>query len=117
MLAKAQAQPEFNMPTWQYVVTRVSEKRVTAGREMLARYRSLLDKVEARYGVDRHIVVAVWGMESTYGDALDDPTVIKNAVQSLATLAYADKKRAKFGGNSSSPRSASCSAATSRSKA
>jgi len=97
VLAKAQAQPEFNTPTWQYVVTRVSEKRVNTGREMLARYRSLLDKIEARYGVDRHIVVAVWGMESTYGDALDDPTVIKNVVQSLATLAYADKKRAKFG--------------------
>ena len=97
VLAKASTQPEFNTPTWQYVVTRVSEKRVNAGREMLVRYRPLLDKIEARYGVDRHIVVAVWGMESTYGDALADPTVVKNVVQSLATLAYAGKKRAKFG--------------------
>jgi membrane-bound lytic murein transglycosylase B len=97
VLAKANTQPEFNTPTWQYVVTRVSEKRVNAGREMLVRYRPLLDKIEARYGVDRHIVVAVWGMESTYGDALADPTVVKNVVQSLATLAYAGKKRAKFG--------------------
>jgi membrane-bound lytic murein transglycosylase B len=97
VLAKANAQPEFNTPTWQYVVTRVSEARVNTGREMLVRHRALLDKIEARYGVDRHIVVAVWGMESTYGDALSDPTVVKSVVQSLATLAYADKKRAKFG--------------------
>lgn len=96
VLTKANAQPEFNTPTWQYVVTRVSEKRVNAGREMLVRYRGLLDKIEARYGVDRSIVVAVWGMESTYGDALADPTIVKSVVQSLATLAYGDKRRAKF---------------------
>ena len=97
VLEKARSQPEFNTPTWQYVVTRVSEKRINAGREMLARHRALLDNIEARYGVDRHIVVAVWGMESTYGDALTDPKIVKSVVQSLATLAYGDKKRAKFG--------------------
>ena len=64
VLEKANNQPEFVTPLWQYVVTRVSEKRILAGREMLDRYRPLLDRIEARYGVDRHIVVAVWGMES-----------------------------------------------------
>ena len=97
VLEKANFQPEFLTPTWQYVVTRVSEKRVSDGRDMLQRYRSLLDAIEARYGVDRHVVVAVWGMESTYGEVLSDPDVVKNVVRSLATLAYADKKRARFG--------------------
>jgi len=97
VLQKANYQPEFSIPTWQYVVTRVSEKRVLAGRDMIQRYKPLLDQIERRYGVDRHIVVAIWGMESTYGDILDDPTVVKSVVRSLATLAYADKRRAKFG--------------------
>jgi len=97
VLEKANYQPEFSIPTWQYVVTRVSEKRVLAGRDMIQRYKSLLDAIEARYGVDRHIVVAIWGMESTYGDVLSDPTVVKSVVRSLATLAYADPRRAKFG--------------------
>jgi peptidoglycan lytic transglycosylase B len=97
VLDKANYQPEFNTPIWQYVVTRVSEKRVTAGREMIARYKSLLDQIERRYGVDRYVVVAIWGMESTYGEVLSDPDVVKNVVRSLATLAYADKRRAKFG--------------------
>jgi membrane-bound lytic murein transglycosylase B len=64
---------------------------------MIGRYRTLLDAIEARYGVDRHIVVAIWGMESTYGEVLSDPTIVKSVVRSLATLAYADKRRAKFG--------------------
>lgn len=97
VLEKARTQPEFNTPTWQYVVTRVSEKRVLMGRDIIQRYKPLLDQIEGRYGVDRHIVVAIWGMESTYGDILADTTVVKGIVRSLATLAYADKKRAKFG--------------------
>ncbi len=97
VLQKANAQPEFNTPLWQYVLTRVSEKRVVAGGEMLQRYSQLLDAIESRYGVDRHIVVAIWGMESTYGEVLSDPTVVRSVVRSLATLAYADKRRAKFG--------------------
>jgi membrane-bound lytic murein transglycosylase B len=97
VLEKARRQPEFATPMWQYVVTRVSEQRVLTGRDMLLRHRALLDRIEARYGVDRHIVVAIWGMESTYGDVLSDPTVVKSVIRSLATLAYADRKRAKFG--------------------
>ncbi len=97
VLDKAHYQPEFATPLWQYVLTRVTEKRVASGREMLDRYHALLDAIEARYGVDRYTVVAVWGMESTYGEVLSDPTVVKSVVRSLATLAYADPPRAKFG--------------------
>ncbi len=97
VLDKAHYQPEFATPLWQYVVTRVSEERVATGRDMLRQYKALLDRIESRYGVDRHIVVAIWGMESTYGEVLSDPTVVKSVVRSLATLAYADPPRAKFG--------------------
>jgi len=97
VLEKASHQPEFVTPLWEYVETRVSDKRIANGREMLGRYGSLLDRLESAYGVDRHILVAIWGMESSYGDALDDPKIIRGVIRSLATLAYADPRRGRFG--------------------
>ncbi len=97
VLEKARYQPEFVRPLWDYVDSAVSEKRLQAGRAKLRQYRRLLDRLEATYGVDRHILVAIWGMESSYGEVLNDPKIVKNVIQSLATLAYADAKRARFG--------------------
>ena len=97
VLEKARYQPEFVTPLWDYVATRVSKKRVAKGREMLVANRSLLDRIESVHGVDRHILVAIWGMESSYGEVLDDPKVVRNVIRSLATLAYADPRRRRFG--------------------
>ena len=84
-------------PQWDYVETRVSEKRIANGREALVQYRSILDQVEAAYGVDRHLLVSIWGMESSYGQVLSDPKIVKGVIRSLATLAYADPRRKRFG--------------------
>ena len=96
VLEKARFQPEFVQPLWQYVEKRVSDKRIAAGRDMLARHRPLLDQLEGRYGVDGHILVAIWGLESYYGEVLSDPKIVKSVVRSLATHAYGDRRRAKF---------------------
>jgi len=97
VLEKARYQPEFVKPLWDYVDRAVSKKRLANGKKMLRKYRVLLDALERTYNVDRHILVAIWGMESSYGEVLDDPKIVKSVVQSLATLAYADRKRARFG--------------------
>lgn len=60
-------QPEFNRPIWAYLDSAVSESRIRNGQEALRQHRAVLDQIEARYGVEREIVVAVWGMESAYG--------------------------------------------------
>ncbi len=52
--------------------------------------------IESRYGVDRYVLLAIWSMESNYGEILKNDKVMRNVVRSLATLAYADKRRAKF---------------------
>ena len=96
VLEKAQFQPEFVKPLWDYVSSAASEKRVATGRAMLAQHAALLDRIEARYGVDRHILVAIWGMESSYGEVLSNPKIVKSVVRSLATLAWGDPRRAKF---------------------
>jgi membrane-bound lytic murein transglycosylase B len=96
VIEKAQYQPEFVKPMAQYVSNAVSDKRLENGRRKLAEHRGLLDAIERTYGVDRHVVVAIWGMESSYGEVLGNPKIVRNVIRSLATLAYADRRRARF---------------------
>jgi membrane-bound lytic murein transglycosylase B len=96
VLEKARYQPEFRMSAWQYVDNQVNEKTIATGRQMARQWKPWLDRIEQQYGVDRHILLAIWSIESRYGEALKDPNRIHNTVQALATLAYADQRRAKF---------------------
>lgn len=96
VLEKAARQAEFTAPAWDYFDNRVQEQAIANGREMARKYKSWLDRIEARYGVDRNILLAIWSMESNYGEILKDKKVMRNVVRSLATLAYADQRRAKF---------------------
>jgi membrane-bound lytic murein transglycosylase B len=77
-------QPEYVKPVGEYVDRVVSEKRVATGKQMLVEQRPLLDVLEKRYGVDRTIIVAIWGVESNYGTQPGD----MNVIRALATLAY-----------------------------
>ncbi len=96
VLEKANFQPEFKSPMWDYIDNRVQEKSVATGRAMAKKYKPWLDKIEAKFGVDRNILLAIWSMETNYGDILTKPGVVRSVARSLATLAYADKSRAKF---------------------
>jgi membrane-bound lytic murein transglycosylase B len=97
VLKKASNQAEFSQKIWLYLHSTVSERRIVTGRALLGQYGPLLTKIERTYGVDRHVVVAIWGMESTYGDVLSNPAIVKGTIRSLATLAYQGGSRAKFG--------------------
>ena len=52
---------------------------------------SLLKKIEAKYGVPGEIVVAIWGLETSFGANIGN----MSAIRSLATLAY-DCRRSAF---------------------
>lgn len=91
VIEAATYQPEYVKPIGEYIDRAVSEKRIEAGKEMLIEQKALLDALEKRYGVDRHILVAIWGVESNYGAQPGD----KNVIRSLATLACSGTK-AKF---------------------
>ena len=84
-------QNEFSKTIWDYLDTAVSEDRVALGVRALNDHRALLQRIEAEYGVEKEIVVAVWGLESAYGTYRGDLPVLG----SLATLAY-DGRRAAF---------------------
>lgn len=84
-------QAEFVKPLGEYMATAASDNRVQNGRAMLRQYSNLLSRIEATYGVPPHIVTAVWGMESNYGQRRGDVPLIST----LATLAY-DGRRGRF---------------------
>ncbi len=84
-------QPEHVRPVWQYLKSAISPWRVARGKALLAEHRRTLDKIEQQYRVDRHILIAIWGLESNFGKNTGD----KHIVRSLATLA-AQGRRAEF---------------------
>ncbi len=96
VLEKARYQPEFTAPAWDYFDNRVHDESIATGRAMARKWKPWLDRIEQRYGVDRNILLAIWSMESNYGEILKRDDVMRSVVRSLATLGYADKKRAKF---------------------
>ena len=81
---------------WDYTDSRVNPYTVKIGQEMLSKHGRLLTALENHFGVDKHVLLAIWSMESNYGAALERPDRLHNVPRSLATLAYADRKRAKF---------------------
>ncbi|MHB2263891.1 lytic murein transglycosylase [Aliihoeflea sp. PC F10.4] len=97
VLEKARYQPEFVAPVWDYFDNRVNDNSIGVGRQMLSQHNRLLGQIEQRLGVDRHILLAIWSMESNYGEVLKNDRVMRNVVRSLSTLAYADQRRQRFG--------------------
>ncbi|MEM8935903.1 MAG: lytic murein transglycosylase [Pseudomonadota bacterium] len=81
-------QPEFTRAIWDYLDTAVSETRIANGRAKLADHARLLDLIERAYGVDAETLVAIWGLESAYGEVLGD----FDAIQALATLAFEGRR-------------------------
>jgi membrane-bound lytic murein transglycosylase B len=97
VIRRSQEQAEFNQPIWIYLDRMVSEDRLKEGAVALRQYAELLGQVEARYGVDRYVIAAIWGMESHYGAIFANPRLFKNTIRSLATLAYDGGRLAKYG--------------------
>lgn len=77
-------QSEFVKPIWDYVNGAVTASRVSRGQEIANQYASTLAAVESRYGVDRSVVLGIWGMETSFGSF----TGGKDVIRSLATLAH-----------------------------
>lgn len=84
-------QAEFTKSIWEYLDTAVSDKRIKNGKEALQEQRQRLQQIEAKYSVDKEVVLAVWGMESSYGTFRGDMDVVR----SLSTLGF-DGRRGRF---------------------
>src|SRR6187551_2302579 len=86
------AQPEFTRAFWEYLDLLVTDERLTKGREILTQHANAFAAAERTYGVDRHIIAAIWGIETKYGAVPGDRPVIR----STATLACVGRRQAYF---------------------
>lgn len=91
IIRRDESQSEFTRTLWEYLETAVSEARIRNGRAMMRKHARTLDAIETRYGVEKQIVAAIWGLESAYGSWRGST----NVIEALATLAF-DGRRADF---------------------
>ena len=75
-----------------YIAARVTKARIKRGRSLLQEHRRLLHRVSTEYGVPARFVVALWGLETNFGDYQGDYSVI----DALATLAHDERRSALF---------------------
>jgi lytic murein transglycosylase len=74
-------QPEFTTPIWDYLAGLVDEQRIADGGAKLAEWAPALADIERKFGVDRHTLVALWGVETNFGRNMGK----RPLVRSLAT--------------------------------
>jgi membrane-bound lytic murein transglycosylase B len=77
-------QPEFTMTWAEYRDLLITEQRIANGRAAYQQNRTLLTRVQDRYGVDPGVITGIWGLESSFGAGMGDYRVI----EALATLAW-----------------------------
>ena len=92
VIERLNAQPEFKTPIWDYLAVLVDEERVADGARQLASHADALERARLRFGVDAATVVAVWGVESNYGQGFGSLPVIR----SLATLSCEGRRQSYF---------------------
>lgn len=87
-------QPEGTTSFDDYLARIVNQARVEKGVTRLLTYPTLLGRVSEAYGVEREVIVALWGVETNYGDFTGGFDV----VNALATLAHDGRRSDYFRG-------------------
>lgn len=54
-------------PYYEYWPRFITYSVIAKGKQSLAQYRQLFDQIEAEFGVDREVIVAIWAIESRFG--------------------------------------------------
>lgn len=87
-------QPEFRTPIWDYLAALVDDQRIADGRARAQEWATVLASAEERFGVDRHTIAAVWGVESDFGRLMGT----RPLVRSLATVSCVGSRQKFFRG-------------------
>lgn len=90
---KVNFQAEFRSPA-RYFRDSQFNALVAQGRRLMQKHGSTLQKIEARYGVPKRIILAIWARESGYGGA----KIPHDAVRVLATRAFMGQRPDFFKG-------------------
>ncbi|MDG4475879.1 lytic murein transglycosylase [Thiovibrio frasassiensis] len=79
-------------PYFDYFPRFITPKIIQEGKRLLVEHRALLDRIEQEIGVEREVVVAIWGIESKFGDHKGAFSMF----QTLNTMFDAYPRRSKF---------------------
>jgi membrane-bound lytic murein transglycosylase B len=85
-------QAEFTQTWPQYRDARLSPTRIENGRRAFAENRATLEAIERRFRVSPRVIVAIWGLETSYGGFTGN----FNVIEALATLAWEGRRAAFF---------------------
>ncbi|GLH75310.1 transglycosylase [Bradyrhizobium sp. SSBR45G] len=89
-------QPEFKEQLWQYINRRVSDWRVINGKVALQTNEALFTRIEKDFGVERGTLLALWGVESAFGDPLVQQNHMRPVFPALAALAWNEPRRKAY---------------------
>src|SRR5690349_2867760 len=64
VLALTRSQPEYLKPIGRYLASRVADGVIASGRRQAANWSEVLARIERDLGVDRSVVLGIWGLES-----------------------------------------------------
>ncbi len=87
--AVTKRQPEYGKPVGDYVNSIASNSRVEAGKQKAAEWADTFAREEKVYAVDRYTLLALWGIETSYGDSKDRFDVIRS-IATLVQIGYRD---------------------------
>ena len=96
VFAEIRNQPEFNQQLWQYINRRVSDWRIQAGKDRLKEFGPLFTRIEKDFGVERSVMLGLWGIESTFGDPLVQQNHSRPVFPALAALAWGEPRRRAY---------------------
>ncbi len=86
------SQPKKPAEFCSYMERRLTSTRIARGKRVMSEHRALLRELNAEYGVPERYLVALWGLETNFGDYLGDYPV----VGALATLGHDPRRGAMF---------------------
>lgn len=89
-------QPEFTEEIWQYINRRVSDWRIIHGKIALRKHEALFARIEKDFGVERGTLLALWGVESAFGDPQVQQNHMRPIFPSLAALAWNAPRRKPY---------------------
>ena len=89
VLFQDENQTEHLLSLQKYLKKIVTKARVDAGKEKLKIWENQLKKIQKDWGVPPEVIIAIWGIETNFGEILGGYRV----VDSLATLAFAAKEK------------------------
>ncbi len=92
IIARDRTQPEQTQSLDDYIAARMSPKALARAADAAHANHALVERVQAAYGVPGSIMIAIWGLESNFGQF----TGVRPVITALATLAYDSRRPALF---------------------